>query len=119
MDGLKLVAEFIEVEDTATAGTVLSQSVATGTSVPEGTTVSFTYSNGQKEVKKTITFDVPYSPENVYVEIYLGTARVFSESVPGDIGTLANEFSAKVGDYQLRIFADGQQWVDEVITFSE
>ena len=53
------------------------------------------------------------------MEIYLGTAKVFEKNLPGDYGKLEETFSAKPGDYQLRIFADGQQWVDEVITFSE
>ena len=119
MDGLNLIAEFTEVEGSAPAGTVLSQSVDVGESVPEGTTVSFTYSNGEKEVAKQVTFDVPYSPEEVHVEIYLGTAKVYDKNLPGDYGKLEETFSAKAGDYQLRIFADGQQWVDEVITFSE
>ena len=119
MDGLKLVAEFTEVEDSKPAGTVLSQSLDVGASVPEGTTVYFTYSNGEKELSKTVTFEVPYSPEDVHVEMYLGTALVYDETVPGDTGTLEKTLSARAGDYQLRIYADEQMWVDEVITFSE
>ena len=119
MNTLKLVAEFTKVEGSAPEGQIVSQSVDVGESVPEGTTVSFTYSDGEKEVAKTISFDVPYSPEEVHVEIYLGTAKVFDKNLSGDYGKLEETFSAKPGDYQLRIFADGQQWVDEVITFSE
>ncbi|MDE6880315.1 MAG: Stk1 family PASTA domain-containing Ser/Thr kinase [Oscillospiraceae bacterium] len=119
MDELKLVAEFTEVEDSKPAGMVLSQSVDMGTSVPEGTTVYFTYSNGEKELSKTVTFSVPYSPEEVHVEIYLGTALVFEKNLPGDYGQLEETLTAKAGDYQLRIYADDQKWVDEVITFSE
>lgn len=119
MDELKLAAEFTEVEDSKPAGTVLSQSVDVGVSIPEGTTVYFTYSNGEKELTKTVTFEVPYGPEDVHVEIYLGTALVCDKTVPGDTGLLEETLTAKAGDYQLRIYADDQMWVDEVITFSE
>ena len=119
MDELNLTAEFVKVEGSAPLGTVLTQSVETGAEVEQGTTVVFTYSDGEKEIPKTITFNVPFSPETVHVEIYLDDTQVLSTDLPGDHGALEETFYAKAGDYRLRIYADGQQWVDEVVTFSE
>ena len=62
---------------------------------------------------------MPFSPETVHVEIYLDDTQVLSTDLPGDHGALEETFYAKAGDYRLRIYADGQQWVDEVVTFSE
>ena len=98
---------------------MLSQSVDVGVSVPEGTVVNFTYSDGQKELSKMVTFSVPYSPETVHVEMYLEGELVYSEDVPGDQGLLEQTLYAKAGDYGLKIYADSQLWVDEVITFRE
>ena len=46
-------------------------------SVEEGSTIVFTYSDGQALVIKTISFNVPYSPEEVHVEIYLDDTAIF------------------------------------------
>ena len=119
MNTLNLVAEFTKVEGSAPEGQVLSQSVDVGVSVPEGTVVNFTYSDGQKELSKMVTFSVPYSPETVHVEMYLEGELVYSEDVPGDQGLLEQTLYAKAGDYGLKIYADSQLWVDEVITFRE
>ena len=119
MNTLKLVAEFTKVEGAAPEGQVLSQSVDVGESVPEGTVVNFTYSDGQKELSKTVTFSVPYSPETVHVEMYLEGELVYSEDVSGDQGLLEQTLVAKAGDYGLKIYADSQLWVDEVISFRE
>ena len=119
MTQLNLTAEFQEVEGSAPAGQVLTQSVEVGESVEEGSTIVFTYSDGQALVIKTISFNVPYSPEEVHVEIYLDDTAIFDDLVPGDYGLLERAAERPAGDYQLRVYADGQLWRDEVFTFSE
>lgn len=119
MDQLNLIAEFTQVEGAAPAGTILTQSVDTGTEVEQGTTVTFTYSDGEKLLEQTIAFDVPYSPEEVHVQIYLGEDAIYDNIVPGDYGRLEQTVQRKAGDYPLRIYAGGQLWRDEVMTFSE
>ena len=119
MDKLNLVAEFKQVEGSAKAGTILSQSLDVGESVPEGTTVTFTYSDGEKLLEQSIVFDVPYSPEEVHVQINLEDDVIYNETLPGDFGRLEQTIQRKAGDYRLRIYAGNQLWRDEVITFSE
>lgn len=119
MDKLNLIAEFEQVEGSAKAGTILTQSLEVGESVPEGTTVTFTYSDGEKLLEQSVAFDVPYSPEEVHVQIFLDDDVVYDETLPGDFGRLEQTFQRKTGDYRLRIYAGEQLWRDEVITFSE
>ena len=119
MDGLNLKAEFVKEESSAPEGQVIRQSVEPNTEVEEGTTITFTYSDGEKLIGKTIGFNVPFSPEQVHVEIYLDDSIVFESDLPGDFGRLEETIYAKAGDHRLRIFADDQQWTDETVTFSE
>jgi serine/threonine protein kinase/beta-lactam-binding protein with PASTA domain len=119
MDGLNLKAEFVKEESSAPEGQVLTQSVETGTEVEEGSTVSFTYSDGEKMIGRVVGFNVPYSPEEVHIEIYLDNDIVFDSNIPGDFGRLEETIYAKAGEHRLRIFADDQQWTDDTVTFSE
>ena len=119
MDGLNLKAEFVKEESSAPEGQVLTQSVETGTEVEEGSTVSFTYSDGEKLTGRVVGFNVPYSPEEVHIEIYLDNDIVFDSNIPGDFGRLEETIYAKAGEHRLRIFADDQQWTDDTVTFSE
>jgi len=123
MDGLGLVAEFEKVEGSQPEGTILSQSIDAGASVAEGTTVTFTYSDGLKELKSLISFEVPYNEEDVLVEMYLDDTLIFESDLPGDYssvnGPLEVPVFAVAGDYRLQIFVGGAICVDKVITFSE
>lgn len=119
MDGLNLKAEFVKEESSAPEGQVLTQSVETGAEVEEGSTVSFTYSDGEKMIGRVVGFNVPYSPEEVHIEIYLDNDIVFDSNIPGDFGRLEETIYAKAGEHRLRIFADDQQWTDDTVTFSE
>ena len=119
MNRLNLVAEFQPVEGSQDEGTVLSQSVDVGESVPEGTTVTFTYSDGQKEIQQTVSVNVSESEPEVKVEIFLDNTVIFESELPGDYGLLEVPVFAKAGSYQLRIFINDQLREDRVITFSE
>jgi len=119
MDALNLVAEFVEVESAEPEGQVLTQSVDVNESVPEGTTVTFTYSGGQKMVYYPITFEVPYSEEPVLVQIFLDDALFFDQEVPGDQGSIMVTLEGTAGTHRLRIYAADQLWWDEEIQFSE
>ena len=120
---LNLVPEFEKVESAQPEGTVLTQSEPTGADVLQGSTVHFTYSDGQKLIQYPISFDVPYSPDQVLVQIFLDDTPVFDSYVSGDysvtVGPLQMNLDATAGDHRLRIYAADQLWRDEVITFSE
>lgn len=119
MEGLKLKAEFTSVESSEPEGTVLTQSVETGTDVPEGTTVTFTYSDGEKLLAYLVTFEVPASDADVLVQMFLDDEVVFESGVPGTIGTIQQMMHAPAGDHRLRIYAGDVLYRDEVITFRE
>jgi len=116
---LNLVAEFNKVESSEPEGTVLEQSVETNEQVEQGSTVTFTYSDGEKLIAVPITFDVPYSYEDVMVLMYLDDEIVFEQAIPGTTGVLAQTLYAKAGSHRLRIYAADLLWRDEVILFSE
>jgi len=118
MDTLNLIAEFQKVEGSAEEGTVLSQSVDTGTEVLQGSTVTFTYSDGEKLIAMPVVFVTPPSEEDVRVQIFLDNDNVLDAVFPGEY-TLEENIYAKAGSYRLRIYADDQMWRDEVVTFSE
>ena len=120
---LKLEAEFQKVESSQPEGTVLTQSIDANEEVAQGTTVTFTYSDGTKLIAYPITFDVPYSPEEVLVQMFLDGEEVFNSTVPGDYATttgpLLHTLYAPVGEHRLQIYAADQLWRDEILTFSE
>ena len=120
---LKLEAEFQKVESSQPEGTVLTQSIDANEEVAQGTTVTFTYSDGTKLIAYPITFDVPYSPEEVLVQMFLDGEEVFNSTVPGDYATttgpLLHTLYAPAGEHRLQIYAADQLWRDEILTFSE
>ena len=118
MEAMNLVAEFQKVEGSAPEGTVLSQSIPSAEEVLQGSTVTFTYSDGEKEIGLPVIFTVPASPEDVRVQVYLDTINVYDAMHAGG-ETLETTVYAKAGSYQLQIFADGQQWRNETVTFSD
>ena len=117
MNSLTLVAEFTKVESSEPEGTVLSQSIDTGEEVPEGTTVTFTYSDGEKLLEYPITFDVPYSEEPVLLQLFLDGQVIADQEVPGDYGTFSHTLRAKAGSHRLQIYAANKLFWDEEILF--
>ena len=117
MNSLNLVAEFTKVESSEPEGTVLSQSIDTGEEVPEGTTVTFTYSDGEKLLEYPITFDVPYSEEPVLLQLFLDGQIIADQEVPGDYGTFSHTLRAKAGSHRLQIYAANKLFWDEEILF--
>ena len=95
MDELKLKAEFTKVESTEEEGTVLTQSVDSNTEVEQGSTVTFTYSEGIKMITVPVTIDIPYSFESVPVQVFLDDQPIFEQmDVPGDQGACYRGLSA-------------------------
>ena len=117
MDTLNLIAEFQKVEDSAEEGTVLTQSVDSGVEVLQGTTIKFTYSDGEKLLSLPVIFITPASEADVRVQIFLDNENVLDAMFPGEY-TLEQDIYAKAGSYRLRIYADEQMWRDETVTFS-
>lgn len=119
MNQAGLVASFQPVEGSAPEGQVLTQSVKTGQEVEEGSTITFTYSNGEKELSQVITYDIPYSPTEVSVAVYLDSTEVLKTNLPGDFGTLELTLSAKAGEYRLRIYVNDVLQEERTVVFSE
>ena len=117
MESMNLVPVFKPVEDSAPVGQVLSQSVETNTEVAEGTTVTFTYSEGQKLVEQIIYFTVPYSEGTVLVSIYLDNTVVFESDLVGSYGQLQIPVFQEPGTYMLNIYVDHMLYEQREITF--
>ena len=125
MLALNLEAEFEKVESSQPEGTVLTQSEPTGAEVLQGSIVHFTYSDGLKLIAYPISFDVPFSPEDVLVQIFLDETEELNTTVSGEDALLngplhiEHTLYATAGEHRLRIYAAEQLWRDEVLTFSE
>ncbi len=119
MNQAGLVASFTPVEGSEPEGQVLTQSVDTGEEVAEGTTVTFTYSNGEKELSQVVTYEIPYSPTEVNVAVYLDSTEVLKTNLPGDFGTLELTLTAKAGEYRLRIYVNDLLQEERTVVFSE
>lgn len=119
MNQAGLIASFTPVEGSAPEGQVLTQSVDTGEEVAEGTTVTFTYSDGEKQLEQTVSYTIPYTEGNVTVTMYLDTTVVFESDLPGDFGTLDVPVYAKAGEYRLRIYVNDLLQEERVLVFSE
>ena len=117
MDKAGLKASFTPVEGSAPVGQVLTQSVDTGEEVPEGTTVEFTYSDGEKELEQIISFEIPYSRREVNVTMYLDSTIIFESDLPGDFGTLEVKTFAKAGEYRLRVYVDDFLMEERTVVF--
>ena len=119
MNQLNLVAVFEPAESSKPEGEVLTQSVETGAQVPEGSTVTFTYSDGEKLIRKDVHFALPDKDGDVLVEVYLDTTQVFSSDLPGDYGGLDLSLFEKAGSYTLRLYVDEELTEEREIEFSE
>ena len=114
-----MVAEFTAVDGSQPEGTVLSQSVPTGEEVPEGTVVSFTYSNGAKEIQLDIQLMIPHQEGVVQVEVYLDDMMMFGSDLNGDYGMLELSLFKPTGSYSLRFYVNDELVEERVIEFSE
>lgn len=118
MDKLNLVPVFNAVEDSAAVGTVLTQSIDTGTEVAEGTTVTFNFSDGEKLLEQVITFMLQtYDSSVANVVVYLDNTVVFESELAGDYGQVSVPVYAKAGTYQLRIYVNDLIWEERTVTF--
>ena len=125
MAELNLVPEFQKVEGSAAEGTVLSQSINASEEVLQGSTVTFTYSDGEKLLPLTVLFTTPVIESDegeekteMRVQIFLDNENVFDSMLPGEY-PLEQTIYAKAGSYRLRIYANDQIWRDETVTFSD
>ena len=117
MESMNLVPVFKPVEDSAAVGTVLTQDIDTGTEIAEGTTVTFTFSDGQKLLEQTVRIEIPYCEGNVRVDVYLDSTPVFESELPGDYGVLDLTVFATAGQHELRVYIGNQLWDIKEIVF--
>ena len=122
MAQLNLIPEFEKVESSKPEGTILSQSEPAGTDVLQGSTVTFTYSDGEKLLPLPVIFTTPVIEDEgeteMRVQIFLDNENVFDSMLPGEY-PLEQTIYAKAGSYRLRIYANDQIWRDETVTFSD
>jgi len=119
MTELNMIAQFTPVEGSQPEGTVLTQSIPTGDDVAEGTTITFTYSNGAKEIQKDIQLTIPFHEEVVQVEVFLDDVMVFGSDLNGNYGVLELSLFKPVGSYTLRFYVNDELVEERVIDFSE
>ncbi len=117
MESMNLEPVFQGVEDAAPVGTVLSQSVDPNTEIAEGSTVTFTYSEGLKLIEKKITYHLPTFEYDVKVIIYLDDTVVFESDLPGDYGAIDVTLFATAGKHTVRIYVDDILRQEGEITF--
>lgn len=119
MDSMNLIPVFEAVEDSAPVGTVLTQSVDTGTEVAEGTTITFTYSDGEKLLEQTVSVNLPQRESEMNVAVYLDDTVVFESELPGNYGTLRIPVFAVAGTHTVTVYLDEMLWEQGEIVFGE
>ncbi len=119
MDEVGLVAVFEPVNSSKPVGEVLTQSVDVNTKIPEGTTVTFTYSDGEKLIERHAVYSISGGEDDVFVEAFLDDTLLLSTSLPGNYGDLDIAMFQKAGVYTLRIYVDDALVRQEELTFSE
>ncbi|SMC40338.1 Stk1 family PASTA domain-containing Ser/Thr kinase [Papillibacter cinnamivorans] len=115
------------VEDSSEDGTVLSQSVAATTSVPEGTAINFEISVGPAvtpsekpvitPVTLTQTIGLPSGEGVVHVVVELDNAVVFDKTVNKNLGSIPVSLSG-TGTEWMYVYFDGVLSDSREITFS-
>ncbi len=121
MKTLNLKAEFQKVESSKPEGQVLTQSVDGGVQVEQGSTVIFTYSDGEKLLPHTVSYTAPtawFFEDKYRVEIYVDDDLVYSADVASN-EHIETTVYAKAGQHTIQIIVDGQQSSSEVVMFSE
>ena len=90
------------------------------TEVEQGSTVTFTYSEGIKMITVPVTIDIPYSFESVPVQVFLDDQPIFEQmDVPGDQGAFSLLLEGAAGSHRLRVYISDVLCRDEVIEFRE
>ncbi len=131
LKSMNLTGTFNKVPDSAEAGTILDQSVSSGSQVPAGTNIVFTVSSGPTEtespspsestspspsvspsndpnvtVDKTITVDLPNQEGEVKVQVDLDGVTMYSNYVDCSKGSINVPLSGK-GTQEVEIYIDG------------
>lgn len=117
MEAMNLIPVFQPVESTEPVGRILSQSVETNTEIAEGSTVIFTYSEGEKLLEQQLAFDLPFFEHDVKVVMYLDNTVIFESDLPGNYGTIQVTMFATKGTHSLVIYIDDVMWEQREITF--
>ena len=140
LKSMKLTGTFNRVEDSAAAGTILTQSVSSGSQVPAGTNIVFTVSSGPAEspspspsespsdnpsgggdsnvtVDKTITVDLPDQEGEVRVQVDLDGVTMYSNTVDCSRGSIDVPLSGS-GTQDVEIYIDGKLNQSYSVNFS-
>ena len=140
LKSMKLTGTFNRVEDSAAAGTILTQSVSSGSQVPAGTNIVFTVSSGPAEspspspsespsdnpsggggsnvtVDKTITVELPNQEGEVRVQVDLDGVTMYSNTVDCSRGSIDVPLSGS-GTQDVEIYIDGKLTQSYSVNFS-
>ena len=112
-DGLLIKTK--EVENDASAGTVVDQDIAAGTEVEEGTTITLSVSTGPKApqtVSITRSYDLPEGDGTVHVVIKVGNETQFESTVDKSLEEVSCTLKGS-GTQQVYVY------FDDVLTYSE
>lgn len=115
-----------EQESDQPEGTVLQQSLKSGTQVPKGTTIDFVVSsgkknNGNKDTTNTLTetFALPTDGrESVHAQVYQDGTLVYDETVPTSQGSIAVELTG-TGTSDIEVHYDGVTAITRQVNFDD
>jgi len=115
-----------EQESDEPEGTVLEQSLKSGTQVPKGTTIDFVVSSGKKNGNNkdttntlTETFALPTDGrESVHAQVYQDGTLVYDETVPTSQGSIAVELTG-TGTSDIEVHYDGVTAITRQVNFDE
>ena len=105
-------------EDSSPAGTVIEQSLQTGSTVNSGTEITFVISDGPPAGSVTRSYSLPWwSAGSVHVVIELDGTEVYNENVSTTMGSVTQTFTGK-GTGHVKVYYDDVLTYDEEIRFN-
>jgi serine/threonine-protein kinase len=111
-----LKCNVIEVNNSEEAGKVINQSIAPGTEVEAGTTITIQVSKGPSEnpggngtKTKNISINLPRDKEMVTVQVLVDGAEKYNNSVSTASGSLTVSLEGK-GKQEVIIYLDGMEY---------
>jgi len=110
-----LICNVTEIQDKAKAGEVISQSVAPGTEIEAGSTITIQVSKGpandpKPDMKtKNITISLPRDKESVMVQVAVGGAEQYNKNVSTAEGYVSISLTGS-GKQEVVIYIDGASY---------
>ncbi|MDD6308113.1 MAG: Stk1 family PASTA domain-containing Ser/Thr kinase [Clostridia bacterium] len=112
------------VSNGAEKGTVVMQSIASGTMVSTGTAIDFSISNGKADAEKTegkytLRVELPQDKETVQVKITDGDNVLVDDAFETALSPITLNLRGEVGESTINIYVDGVPYKENVpVNFS-